>query len=158
MPASLATFNKVWIEGNACHPASPQLLGQVLIASNSGSGLSPNTHRYRSMRSKAGRSPKPISRCRLMARCARSCSVRKLSHTRAGIECLLSSDVRPSAPGQLLADDDGAGNHRLEVAHGPGPGAPTKARVGVDVDFLGGRVAQDGAQTLGDIVGGFGME
>src|SRR5207244_8381825 len=46
----------------------------------------------------------------------------------------------------------------LEFAHGPVSGAPAEATVGVDVDFLGRRVAQDSAQALGDIVGGFGME
>jgi hypothetical protein len=43
--ASLAALSKVWIGGIASHAASPQLLGQVLIASSNGSGLSPKTQR-----------------------------------------------------------------------------------------------------------------
>src|SRR5215510_982153 len=37
---------------------------------------------------------------------------------------------RPSTPGQLLVDDGGAGDHRLEVAHGRVSGTSAEATVG----------------------------
>src|SRR5215831_7699656 len=74
--------------GRAFHPASPQLPGQVLIASTTGSGLSPNTHRYRSISNSAGRSPKPMGRGGLLTNVALSCSVRNFSQTRSAMSYL----------------------------------------------------------------------
>src|SRR5262245_24465844 len=71
--------------GRAFHPASPQLPGQVLIASTTGSGLSPNNHRYRSISNSAGRSPKPMGRGGLLTNVALSCSVKNFSQTRSAI-------------------------------------------------------------------------
>src|SRR5262249_7751412 len=78
------------IYGRAFHPASPQLPGQVLIASTTGSGLSPNTHRYRSISNSAGRSPKPMGRGGLLINVALSCSVKNFSQTRSAMSYLPS--------------------------------------------------------------------
>src|SRR5262249_20958021 len=85
--------------GRAFHPASPQLPGQVLIASTTGSGLSPNTHRYRSISNNAGRSPKPMGRGGLLTNVALSCSVKNFYHTRSAMSYLPKQvDFRLSSP------------------------------------------------------------
>src|SRR5258706_15955876 len=74
--------------GNASQPAIPQLPGQVLIASVTASGLSPNTQRYKSINNNAGRSPKPMRRSALPVKVALSCSVRNFSQTRSAMQHL----------------------------------------------------------------------
>src|SRR5438094_4661777 len=71
--------------GSAFQPAMPQLPGQVLIASSSGSGLSPKTQRYKSISNKAGFWPKPIFFGSLCCNDPLSCSVKKRSQTRSAM-------------------------------------------------------------------------
>src|SRR2546426_320388 len=58
---SLAVLRRVWIWGKAFQPARPQFPGHALIASRIGSGLSPKTQRYRSMRRSAGLWPNRLT-------------------------------------------------------------------------------------------------
>src|SRR5438128_2616754 len=82
--------------GSAFQPASPQLPGQVLIASTTASGLSPNTHRYKSISNNAGLSPKPTRRSALPINVALSCSVKKRSQTRSAMSYLRLFSYRGS--------------------------------------------------------------
>ena len=45
--------------------------------------------------------------------------------------------AKPSAPGQFLADDGGASDHRLEFAHSHVPGTPPKPQSGLMETFSG---------------------